>query len=156
LVPAVLALLLLWQLLAPPDEKRERVLVLAVLCVIATRVLIAVGGGAGLVLVVLALLLLWQLLAYPGKEGVQRVARIGLLAWTTYCVLHEPLLQRPRPPMASSWEWPAQAATIDAALRARRAGTLQEPEVLGDIRCRPAYSPKWVIRGLTIAPDSGP
>ena len=47
--------------------------------------------------------------------------------------------------------WKTQAATIDAALRARRAGTLEEPVIVRQIRCRPA--PDWKIRRLTIAPD---
>jgi hypothetical protein len=171
LVPAVLALILLWQLLAHESKDRSRVVALVVLWVVATsllfalmrhhgvtaltRVQVALGGRAGLVAAVLALFFLWQLLARPGKEGLRRATTIGLLAWTTHCILHEPLFQRPRPPLESEREWPAQAATIDAALRARRAGTLQKPVVLSDIRCRPAYS-KWTIRGLMIAPDGKP
>jgi hypothetical protein len=108
-------------------------------------------GRHGMVPAVLALLLLWQLLAHPGRNGARRVAAIAFLAWTTFCVLHEPYYQPPRPPLESSGMWPTQAATIDAALRARRAGTLQEPVVVRQIRCRPA--PDWKIRRLTIAPD---
>ena len=119
-----------------------------------TRSQITLGGRAALVPAVLALLLLWQLLARPGMKGVRRVAAAGLLAWTSYCVLHEPFYQPPRPPLAPAWEWPAQAATIDAAFQARRAGTLQEPVVLRKILCRPA--PDWKIKWLTIAPNQGP
>jgi hypothetical protein len=121
-----------------------------------TRAHATLGGRAGMVPAVLALLLLWQLLAHPGKKRLGQLAAAGFLAWTTYCILHEPYSQPPRPPLGPAREWPAQAATIDAALRERRAGTLQEPVVIGDIRCRPASSPKWTIRGLTIAPAERP
>ena len=91
------------------------------------------------------------MLAHPGRKGVSWVATTGLLAWTTFCVLHEPFYQPPRPPLSPAWEWTERAATIDAALRARRAGTLQEAVVVGKIRCRPA--PDWKVKRLTIAPD---
>jgi hypothetical protein len=154
------------------DAEGARVLVVAVLSAMAlypltalarnygvtalTRAHVTLGGRAGLVPAVLALLLLWQLLARPGRRGVWRIAAAGLLAWTTYCVLHERIYQPPPPPLSPAWEWPAQAATIDAALGARRAGTLQEAVVVRQIRCRPAWSPTWKIRRLTIAPDEGP
>jgi len=115
-----------------------------------TRAEVTLGGRAGLVPAVLALLLLWQLLAHPGRKGARQVAAIAFLAWTAFCVLHEPYSQPPRPPLEASWMWRTQAATIDAALRARRAGTLQEPVILSKIRCRPA--PDWKIKRLTIAP----
>ena len=154
------------------DAEGARVLILAVLCVMATfpltalvryygvtlfsRSQIALGGRHALVPAVLALLLLWQWLAQPGRKGSWRVAAIGLLAWTTFCVLHEPYYQPPSPPVAPAWEWPEQAATIDAALRARRAGTLEEAVVIRKISCRPALPPGvWKIRRLTIAPDEG-
>ncbi len=153
------------------DAEGARVLVLAVLCVMATfpltalardygvtaltRTRITLGGRAGLVPAVLALLLLWQWLAQPGRKGLSRVAATVFLAWTTFCVLHEPLYQPPRPPLLPPWVWPSQAATIDAALRARRAGTLQEAVVVKRIECRPT-SPRWKIRRLTIAPDEEP
>jgi hypothetical protein len=151
------------------DAEGARVLVLGVLCVMATfpltalarnygvaaltREQVTLGGRAALVPSVLALLLLWQLLARPGRKGGPRVAAVGLLAWTTYCVLHEPFYQAPSPPVAPPWEWPERAATIDAAVRARRAGTLREAVVVPKIRCRPA--PDWKIKGLTIAPSRG-
>ena len=154
------------------DAEGARVLVLAVLSAMAlfpltalarhygvprfTRPQIPLGGRHALVPAVLALLLLWQLLARPGRKGAQWLAVTGLLAWTTFCILHEPFYQPPGPLLSPPGVWLAQAATIDAALRARRAGTLQEPVVLGKIRCRPTL-PRgvWKIRGLTIAPDEG-
>ena len=152
------------------DIEGAGVLVVAVLCAMAifpltalarnygvtalTRAEITLGGRAGLVPAVLALLLLWQLLARRGRKGARRVAATAFLAWTTFCVLHEPYYQPPRPPLESSGTWPTQAATIDEALRARRAGTLQEPVIVRQIRCRPAV-PTWKIRRLTIAPDDG-
>ena len=155
------------------DSEGLRVLVLAVLCVMATfpltalarrygvalfsRTEMALGGRHALVPAVIALLLMWQLLARPGWKGARRVAATGLLAWSTFCVLYEPLSQPPGAPVAPSWQWPQQAATIDAALRARRAGTLQEPVVLSRINCRPALPPGvWKIRRLTIAPREKP
>jgi hypothetical protein len=119
-----------------------------------TRAQITLGGRAGLVPAVLALVLLWQWLARPGRKGVRRVATTVLLVWTTFCALHEPYYQPPRPPIAPSWEWPAQASTIDAALHARRTGMLQEAVVIRKILCRPA--PDWKIKWLTIAPDEPP
>ena len=155
------------------DAEGARVLVLAVLCVMATfpltalvryygvslfaRPQIALVGRHALIPAVLALLLLWQWLAQPGRKGSRRVAAVGLLVWTTFCVLHEPFYQPPNPPVAPAWEWPEQAATIDAALRARRAGTLEEAVVIRRISCRPALPPGlWKIRRLTIGPDEGP
>jgi hypothetical protein len=148
------------------DTEGSRVLGIAVLSVMAfypltvlarsyglaafTRAEMTLGGRAALVAAVLALLLLWQWLARPGLKGVRAVGATVLLAWTTFCVLHEPYYQPPRPPIAPSWEWPEQAATIDAALRARRAGTLREAVVIRKILCRPA--PDWKIKWLTIAP----
>jgi len=110
-------------------------------------------GRHGMVPAVLALLLLWQLLARPGRKGAWRVVATAFLVWTTLCVLHEPYYKPLSPPLAPAWVWPTQASTIDEALRARRAGTLQEPVVLRQIRCRPA--PLWKIRRLTIAPNDG-
>jgi hypothetical protein len=149
------------------DAEGLRVLVLAVLCVMAiyplnalardygvvalTRATATLGGRAGLVPAVLALILLWQWLAQPGRRGFGRVAAIAFLAWTTHCVLHEPLYQQPRRPLDSSGTWKTQAATIDAALAARRAGTLQEPVIVKQVRCQPA--PDWKIRRLRITPD---
>jgi hypothetical protein len=118
-----------------------------------TRAEVTLGGRAGLVPAVLALLLLWQLLAQPGRRGILRIAAVPLLAWTTFCVLHEPYYQPPSPPLAPPGEWLAQSATIDDALRARRAGTLREAVVIRKIRCRPEWSPVWRIRRLTIAPE---
>jgi hypothetical protein len=151
------------------DAEGARVLVVAVLSAMAiypltalarnygiaalTRAQVTLGGRAGLVPAVLALLLVWQLLAHPGRKGVMRIATAGLLAWTTCCVLHEPFYQPPRPPLSPAWEWPEQAATIDAALRERRAGTLREAVVVRKIRCRP--EPDWKIKWLTIAPAEG-
>jgi hypothetical protein len=117
-----------------------------------SREQMTLGGRHGLVPAVLALLLLWQWLARPGRNGVDWAAATVFLAWSTFCVLHEPYYQPPNPPFAPPGEWQAQAATIDEALRARRAGTLQEPVVIRKIRGRPEWSPVWRIRGLTIAP----
>jgi hypothetical protein len=121
-----------------------------------SREQMTLGGRHGLVPAVLALLLLWQWLARPGRNGVDWAAATVFLAWSTFCVLHEPYYQPPNPPFAPPGEWQAQAATIDEALRARRAGTLQEPVVIRKIRCRPEWSPVWRIRGLTIAPEEEP
>ncbi len=112
------------------------------------------AGRAALVPSVLALLLLWLWLARPRGKGLPRLAATGLLAWSTFCVLFEPLYQTPGPFRPFVWEWPVQAATIDEALRARRSGLLREPVVLGSISCRPE-SPLWKITGLTIAPEGG-
>jgi hypothetical protein len=149
------------------DAEGARVLVLAVLCAMAvfpltalarnygvialTRATVTLGGRAGLVPAVLALLLLWQLFAQPGRKGLRSVTATAFLAWTTFCVLHEPYHQPPSPPLESSWMWPMQASTIDAALHARRAGTLERPVIVKRIGCRPG--PEWTIRRLRIAPD---
>jgi hypothetical protein len=152
------------------DAEGASVLILAVLCVMATypltalarnygvaaltRATVTLGGRAGLVPAVLALLLLWQLLAQPGRTGFRKIAATLLLAWSTFCVLHEPYYQPPSPPVAPAGEWPEQAAAIDAAFRSRRAGTLQEAVVIRKILCRPA--PDWKIKWLTIAPNEEP
>jgi len=116
----------------------------------------SLGGRHGLVPAVLALVLIWQLLARPGRGGARLLTTAGVLAWTTFCILHEPYYQPPSPPIAPAGEWLEQATAIDEALRARRAGTLQEAVVIRKIRCRPIWSPVWRIRGLTIAPDEQP
>jgi hypothetical protein len=118
-----------------------------------SRAQMTLGGRQGLVPAVLALLLLWLWLARPGRNGVRRIVTTVLLAWTTFCILHEPYYQPPNPPLAPPGEWLAQSATIDDAIRARRGGTLQEAVVIRKIRCRPAWHPMWRIRGLTIAPE---
>jgi hypothetical protein len=150
------------------DAEGVSVLVLGVLCVMATyplnalarnygvttltRATATLGGRAGLVPAVLALLLLWQLLARPGVSGIRRGAATAFLAWTTFCILHEPYYYYERmPSLESSWMWKTQAAAIDEALRARRAGSLREPVIVRHIRCRPA--PDFKIRRLTISPD---
>lgn len=149
------------------DSEGVCVLVLTVLCVMAiyplnalarnyglvamTRATMTLGGRAGLVPAVLALVLLWQLLAQPGQRGLRRFAATALLVWTTHCILHETLYQKPRPPLETSLLWPTQAATIDAALGARRAGTLQKRVIVKNIGCLPDHN--WDIRRLRIAPD---
>jgi hypothetical protein len=111
------------------------------------------GGRFGWIPAVLALLLLWQWLAQPRRTRLQRTAASGLLAWSTFCILHEPYYQPPRPPLTRAGEWYEQAATIDAALDARKAGTLQEPVIIKRVLCRPTEPPGvWRIRRLTIAP----
>jgi hypothetical protein len=150
------------------DTEGVRVLVLCVLCVMVsfpltalvrdygvlalTRAHVTLGGRAGLVPAVLALILVWQLLAQPGRQGLRRVAAISLLAWSTFCILHEPYYQPSRPPLWAAGEWSAKAASLDAALRARRAGTLQERVVIRDIRCQPG-GPDWTIPKLIVSPD---
>ena len=150
------------------DTEGLRVLVLAVLSVMVTfpltalvrdygvlaltRAHVTLGGRAGLVPAVLALILVWQLLAQPGRQGLRRVAATSLLAWSTFCILHEPYYQPSRAPLWAPGEWSAKAATLDAALRARRAGTLQERVVIRDIRCQPG-GPDWTIPKLIVSPD---
>jgi hypothetical protein len=154
------------------DAQGSRVLAIAVLSAMAiypltalarnygvvafTRTDMSLGGRHGLVPAVLALLLLWQWLARAEPDVFRAAAASLFLAWTTFCVLHEPYYQPPNPPLAPPGEWRDQATTIDDALRARRAGTLREAVVIRKIRCRPVWSSIWRIRGLTIAPEPTP
>ena len=116
---------------------------------------IYMGRRGALVPSVLALLLVWLWLGRPRPRGARRMAAAGLLAWATFCALFEPFYQVPEPLRPFVWEWPVQAAEIEEAVRARRAGTLREDRVVGIISCRPD-SPAWKVRDLTISAGGAP
>jgi hypothetical protein len=150
------------------DPEGARVLAVAVLSAMAlfpmtalarsygltmlSRPEIYLAGRAALIPSVLALLLLWLWLARPRGKGLRQAAALALLAWSTFCLLFEPLYQPSGAFRPFIWEWPLQARTIEEALRARRSGGLREAVVLGSISCRPD-SRWWKINGLTIAPE---
>ena len=106
-------------------------------------------GRYALVPSVLVLVLLWTWLARPARSRLGRAAGAALLAWTTANVLSEPLYVPPEPRRPFVWEWRYQAAAIDRALAARKAGRLEEPVVIDAIHCRPR---PWVLRNVTISP----
>jgi len=96
---------------------------------------------------ILVLILAWTWLHPPGRAGGRRLARYALLAWLTTNVMVEPLFRAPEPFLPFAWEWPGQAAAIEAALAAKRAGRLREPVTIRDIRCQPpSYTPRAHVR----------
>jgi hypothetical protein len=96
----------------------------------------------------LALVLIWTWVYRPWRVRGWRLPRYALLAWLTMNVIGRLHFQAPEPLLPFAWEWPAQAATIQAALEARREGTLREPVVVPVVRCRP-----WDVKTeIRIAP----
>lgn len=108
-------------------------------------------GRYSLVPSVFALLLLYVWLARPARSVPRRAAAAVFLSWTTMNLLLEPLHVPPEPFRPFLWEWPQQAATIEQALRDKKAGRLRQAVVVTDIHPRPHF-PTWKVQGLTISP----